>query len=116
MRHKDYKRKFGRKKGQRRAFMLGLVSNLVRSERMMTTEARAKELRPLIEKFVTHAKKQDIASFRYLLRYLPKNRAYKLFHEIAPRYEKRAGGYTRILKLTTVRRNDGGHKSVIEFV
>lgn len=116
MRHHSNVRKFGRKKGQRRAFMKGLASNLILSERIITTEARAKELRPFMERLVTHAKTQTLTSLRLLLRYLPKARAYKLFHEIAPRYAHRRGGYLRIHKLTVARRNDGGKRASIEFV
>lgn len=96
--------------------MRGLASNLILSERITTTEARAKELRPFVERLVTHAKDQTQASFRYVLKFLPKARAYKLYHEIAPRYSARPGGYLRIHKLASVRRNDSGKKAVIEFV
>ncbi len=83
---------------------------------METTEARAKEIRPIVERLVSHAKKQNLASLRFLLSKLPKDSAQKLYYEIAPRYKERKGGYLRILKSGVVRKRDGVKKSVIEFV
>ena len=116
MRHKKVGRKFGRKRGQRKAFMKGLATNLIRHESLETTEARAKELRKYIERLVTHGKKESVASLRTLLKDLPKTEAYKLQHQIAPRYKKRQGGYTRIKKHTRVRQGDAAKRATIEFV
>ena len=85
-------------------------------ERIETTEARAKEVRPQVEKLVTLAKKQNLASFRILLSRLPKQSAEKLYYEIAPRYQERRGGYLRILKTAVRRKRDAAKKAVIEFV
>jgi len=85
-------------------------------ERIETTEARAKEVRPQVEKLVTLAKKQNLASFRILLSRLPKQSAEKLYYEIAPRYQERRGGYLRILKTVVRRKRDAAKKAVIEFV
>lgn len=116
MRHGKKGRKFGRKKGQRRAFIKGLLNNLIMREKIETTEARAKELRPRAEKFVTLAKKQTIAALRLLLSRLPKQAAQKLYYEIAPRYTERKGGYTRIIKVAKRRKRDAAKSAVIEFI
>ena len=109
-------RKFGRKKGQRVAFKKGLASNLIMREKMTTTTARAKELRPVVERMVTTAKKENLASLRKLLAELPKQSAQKMYYEIAPRYKDRNGGYTRIIKVDKRRKRDAAEMSVIEFV
>lgn len=117
MRHLKEGRKFGRKKGQRKAFLKGLLRNFVRDERILTTEDRAKELRRFIEPLVTMAKKQQIAALRLLISRLgSKESAYKLYHEIGPRYVQRRGGYTRIEKLALRRKNDGAKMAYIEFI
>ncbi len=116
MRHQKKGRKFGRQKGQRKSFMKGLVVNLIEKEQIVTTDARAKELRSTIEKFVTRAKKQDIASLRLLISRISKKSALKLFYDIAPRYKSRNGGYTRIVKMAKRRVGDNASMSRIEFV
>ncbi len=116
MRHGKEGRKFGRKRGQRRAFVKGLAANLIVRRKMTTTEARAKEVRPVVERLVTHAKKQNLASLRFLLSKLPKNAVYTLYHDIAPKYASRKGGYTRITKLAKRRVHDAAQMAVIEFV
>ena len=84
---------------------------------MTTTEDRAKEVRELVERLVTIAKKQSVAHLRVLISRLPhKSSAYKLFHEIAPRYAARKGGYLRIIKQGATRKRDGAKLAVIEFV
>ncbi|PIR86642.1 MAG: 50S ribosomal protein L17 [Candidatus Harrisonbacteria bacterium CG10_big_fil_rev_8_21_14_0_10_49_15] len=109
-------RKFGRKKGQRVAFRKSLAANLITRERMTTTVARAKEIRPVVERYVTLAKKGDLAKLRILMAKLPTKAAYKVFHEIAPRYKERPGGYLRITKTAKTRKRDGAETAVIEFV
>ncbi len=109
-------RKFGRKRGQRRAFFKTLAYNLIMNKKIETTEARAKEIRPLVEKLVTLAKKQTLASYRLLLARLPKEAAGKLYYEIAPNYQDRKGGYLKIFKITSRRKRDAAKKSIIEFV
>ncbi len=117
MNHLQEGRKFGRKKGQRKAFLRSLLRNLIQHERILTTEDRAKELRRFIEPLVTRAKKQEVAALRLLIsRLASKPSAYKLYHEIAPRYVGRRGGYTRIEKVTLRRKNDGARLAYIEFV
>ncbi len=116
MRHLKQGRKFGRERGQRKAFLKGLAHNLIQRERIITTEARAKELRPFVERLITYGKKQNLAGLRLLLKQLPKSTAYKMQHTIAPKYKERQGGYTRIVKHTERRKQDGAKKATIEFI
>ena len=109
-------RKFGRIKGRRKSFLAILMHNLIMEGRIQTTEARAKEIRPRVEKLVTLAKKGDLSALRLLMRRVPKDSAYKLYHEIAPRYKDRDGGYLRIIKTSEIRKRDGVMKVIIEFV
>ncbi len=69
-----------------------------------------------MEKLVTVARKQDLASMRILLSRLPKEAALKLYYELAPRYKERRGGYLRIVKIGAVRKRDAAPKTIIEFV
>ncbi|MEK7512627.1 MAG: 50S ribosomal protein L17 [Patescibacteria group bacterium] len=116
MRHLNKGRKFGRKRGPRALFRAALVSNLIRHGKITTTEARAKEIRPLVERLVSYGKRQNVAALRMLMQKLPKEVAYKLYHEVAPRYARRAGGYTRIVKRARARQHDAARMAVIEFV
>ena len=116
MKHLKKGRKFGLVAGKRRAFLRILAHNLIMAGKIETTEARAKELRPRVEKLVTLAKKNDLTALRLLNRRIPQQSAYKLFHEIAPRYQNRDGGYLRIRKSAIMRKRDGAEKATIEFV
>jgi large subunit ribosomal protein L17 len=116
MRHLNKGRKFGLKRGPRRSFLSVLATNLIQHGRIVTTEARAKEVRPIVERLVSHAKEQNVASLRLLLQRLPKVAAYKLYHEIAPKYADRKGGYTRIVKRAKPRKHDASRMALIEFV
>lgn len=110
-------RKFGRKVGRRRSFLKGLMHNLIMEEKIKTTEARAKEIKPRVEKLVTVAKRNDVVSLRILIQRLPhRSSAYKLFNEIGPRYAERRGGYLRIMKTAAVRKRDAASQAIIEFV
>lgn len=93
-----------------------LAHNLIMENRIQTTEARAKEIRPRVEKLVTIAKRGDLASLKLLMKRLPKDAAYKLHHEIGPKYKDRDGGYLRIMKTAETRKRDGTGKVIIEFV
>jgi large subunit ribosomal protein L17 len=115
MRKRKRGRKFGREKNQRKALLKAEIRALILNERIKTTEARAKEIRPLTEKFITRAKKNNLASRRLLLRFFSKNVVKKLMEEIAPRFKNKPGGYTRILKLGP-RKSDGARMAIIEFV
>jgi large subunit ribosomal protein L17 len=117
MKHHNKTRKFGREKNQRKAFIRGLMVNLVRHGRIETTLARAKEVRPHVEKLVTLAKK-DSTSRRRLVNSRIMNQEIetaKIFAEYAKKYKDVSGGYTRILKLPA-RLTDGAERAVIEFV
>ena len=101
----------------RRAFIKGLIANLILKERIETTEARAKAIRPEVEKLISIGRHPSLASLRLLLsRIHSKKVAEKLYYEIAPRYKDRAGGYTRILKTSHVRKRDCVRTARIEFV
>ena len=116
MRHHSNKRKFGREKNQRNALMSSLARNLIRDNQIRTTTAKAKELRPMVEKLVTKAKLGTIASRRLInSRLHSPAETKKLFDTLAPKYKDRKGGYTRIVRLGN-RDLDGSPMSLIEFV
>ena len=116
MRHSNNKRKFGREKNQRNALMSSLARNLIRDSRIQTTTAKAKELRPMIEKLVTKAKTVTVASRRLVITSINSQvETKKLFDVIAPKYKDRKGGYTRIIKMPN-RDLDNSPMSLIEFV
>lgn len=116
MRHHVKGTKFGRKKGDRNNFISVLRHNLIMEESIKTTTARAKVLRPGVEKLITLAKKQNLASLRLLKSRLPEKSAFKLYHDIAPRYSERKGGYIKIIKTTEHRMRDGADLVEIKFV
>jgi large subunit ribosomal protein L17 len=108
-------RSFGRPTNQRKALLKSLMRSLVLHERISTTEAKAKEIRPLIEKLVTRARTDTVANRRLVATRLGDQLAVKkLFTAIAPRYKGRAGGYTRIVK--RVVKADGRKNAYIAFV
>lgn len=109
-------RKFHRKTGQRRAFIKGLAHNLIMKEKIHTTIARAKEIRPVTERLISLAKKQNLASLRLLIARVNKPAAQKLYYDIAPRYKERQGGYLRIIKSARPRQRDGSSMATIEFL
>ncbi len=117
MRHHNTKRKFGRNKNQKKALLNSLALNLIIREKIKTTEPKAKELRPFIEKLITKAKKDNVETRRLIISKLSnrKKEVKKLFEVIAPKYIEKKGGYTRILKLG-VRKSDGAKMAIIEFV
>ena len=117
MRHGNNKRKFSREKNERKALMNSLALNLIIREKIKTTVPKAKELRPFIEKLVTLAKKNDLATKRLVISKLSNRRpeTKKLFEKIAPRYTDRKGGYTRVIKMG-VRKSDAAPMATIEFV
>jgi large subunit ribosomal protein L17 len=109
-------RRFGGDAAHQRLMMGNLVASLIAAEGLVTTEAKAKALRPIAEKMVTKAKKGSVAAQRDVVAFIgDKDMAHKLFAEIAPRYEDRQGGYTRILKLGP-RHGDNAPMAKIEFV
>ena len=114
MRHANVNRKFGRERNQRKALMKSLAHSLILKGKIKTTEAKAKELRPAVEKLVTLARKGTPASRRLIEARVGKM-ATKKAMDLGKTYESRAGGYTRITKLVR-RASDGAKMAVIEFV
>lgn len=116
MRHRRDGRKFGRNPAQRKAMFRQLAVAMILHERIMTTEAKAKELGPIVEKLVTMARDNTLHHRNLLMQRLDHERAmFKLIDVIAPRYEEVPGGYTRISKLGP-RRGDAAPMALIEFV
>jgi len=116
MRHRKAGRKFGRNPSQRKALLRQQAISLILNERITTTEAKAKELRSVVEKLVTLAR-DDSAHHRNLVmsRLDHKPSVERLFDVVAPRYEDANGGYTRISKLG-IRHGDAAPVVLIEFV
>jgi large subunit ribosomal protein L17 len=102
MRHQKTRHKLSRDASHRKSLLANLCIEVIDHERIKTTEAKAKAVKPEIEKLITLARKGDLHARRRaisILQHPDKGVIYKLFDEIAPRYAERAGGYTRILKL-----------------
>jgi len=115
-RHKYQNRKLSRERGPRKALLRGLATSVILYERVKTTLPKAKEIRPIVEKLITAAKKGDLAAIRSLSSYLyGENAVQKLVTEIAPIYKDRKGGYTRIVKLGN-RPGDNAPVAIIELV
>jgi large subunit ribosomal protein L17 len=116
MRHRKAGRQLRRTSEQRLALLRNLASSLVEHGALVTTEAKAKELRPFVEKLITKAKTGTLHARRLAERDVPTRRiSDKLFHDIGPQFATRAGGYTRILK-TGHRKGDGAEMARIELV
>lgn len=116
MRHRKAGRQLRRTSEQKLALLRGLASSLIQHESIETTEAKAKELRPFVEKLITKAKSGTLHDRRLAGRHVQQREvADKLFKDIGPRYATRPGGYTRILK-TGHRRGDGAEMARIELV
>ena len=108
--------RFGGDAAHHKAMLGNLVASLIAAESLVTTEAKAKALRPVVEKVVTKAKKGGVYRQRDVVAFIrDKEMAHKLFDEIGPRYTERPGGYTRILKLGP-RHGDNAPMARIEFV
>ena len=116
MRHRKAGRQLRRTSEQRLALLRNLASSLIEHGAIETTEAKAKELQPFVEKLVTKAKAGTLHSRRLAGRHVHKRETGdKLFRELGPKFAARPGGYTRILK-TGARRGDGAEMARIEFV
>jgi large subunit ribosomal protein L17 len=116
MRHRKAGRQLRRTSEQKLALMRSLASSLIEHGAIETTEAKAKELRPFVEKLITKARNGTLHSRRLAGRHVQKRAtADKLFQEVGPRFAKRAGGYTRILK-TGHRKGDGAEMARIELI
>jgi large subunit ribosomal protein L17 len=117
MRHGNHNRKFGRVKSQRNALLKGLVLSLIKHKKIQTTEAKAKEVRPYMEKLVTKANEGTLHSKRLIISRLYNRtaEANTLIETIAPKYKGQRGGYTRITKLGE-RTGDASKMAIIEFI
>ena len=116
MRHAKKGRKLGTDASHTTAMLRSLARAILTNERIKTTEARAKEVRSLVEKIITWGKKGDVHSRRLAMAEIgDKELVHKIFAEIAPRYEDREGGYTRILKLGP-RKGDAAPMVIMELV
>ena len=109
-------RKLGKTSTQRKALLRQQVTDLLENGKMETTFYRAKEVQPVVEKMITLGKKGGLANYRKALAFITdEDVANKLFKEIAPKYEERNGGYTRVTR-TGARRGDAAEMAVIELV
>jgi len=117
MRHQRSRHKLSRSASHRRSLLRNLAKEVIDHERIKTTEAKAKAVKPELEKLITLAKRGDLHSRREALSALGQDKfvVYKLFEEVAPRYADRPGGYTRILKLGP-RRSDATEMVYLELV
>ena len=117
MRHRRDRRKLSRDSAHRKALFMNLSREVLNHERIKTTEAKAKAVKPEVEKLITLAKRGDLHARRQAMARLGQDKfvVYKLFEEIAPRYSERDGGYTRILKLGP-RRSDATEMVFLELV
>jgi large subunit ribosomal protein L17 len=116
MRHRKAGNKLGRNPSHRRALLRNLVTSVLIEDRVETTLAKAKAVRPLVEKMITLGKKGDLHSRRQALAFMMTDESVtRLFATVAPRYSDRQGGYLRIIH-TGFRKGDGGEKAVIELL
>jgi len=116
MRHNASARKLGRTTSHRLSLFRNQLASLVANERIVTTLAKAKELRPLAERMVTQGRRDSVHARRMVGRWIPsRDLVKKLFDEIAPRFVSRPGGYLRIVKLGS-RQGDGAELAILEFV
>ena len=117
MRHQKTRNKLSRDSAHRKSLLMNLSKEIIEHERIKTTQAKAKAVKPEVEKLITLAKRGDLHARRQALSELGQDKftVYKLFEEIAPRYVARSGGYTRILKLGP-RRSDSTEMVLLELV
>ena len=117
MRHQKTRNKLSRDSAHRKSLLMNLTKEVLEHERIKTSEAKAKAVKPEIEKLITLAKRGDLHARRQALSTLSQDKfaVYKLFEEVAPRYADRPGGYTRILKLGP-RKSDSTEMVFIELV
>ena len=117
MRHRKQRNKLSRDAAHRKALLMNLSRQVIDHERIQTTSAKARAVRPELERLITLAKRGDLHARRQALSALGEDKfvVHKLFEEIAPRYSERPGGYTRILKLGP-RKSDATEMVLIELV
>jgi len=115
MRHAKKRNKITKTQDQRQAAYIALASALILKEKITTTEAKARKIRPFAEKAISRAKTDTLANRRLLLKSFTPRLVGKLFKEIGPRYKERIGGYTRIIK-AGLRKNDAAKMAIIELI
>jgi large subunit ribosomal protein L17 len=117
MRHQKARGKLSRDSAHRKALLMNLSKEIIEHERITTTQAKAKAVKPEVERLITLAKRGDLHARRQALSTLAQDKfaVHKLFVDLAPRYAERSGGYTRILKLGP-RRSDSTEMVLIELV
>lgn len=115
MKHLKKSQKFGRKSDPRRAMIRSLAENLFLRGKIITTEAKAKALRPFVEKIITRAKTKTLSNQRQILRLFSEDLQKKIFDEYGKKYQSRPGGYTKILKVGT-RKSSAAAMAIIQFV
>jgi large subunit ribosomal protein L17 len=117
MRHAKQRNKLSRDSAHRRALLRNLSREVIQHERITTSQAKAKAVKPKVEKLITLGKRGDLHARRQALSELGQDKflVHKLFEEVAPRYSDRAGGYTRIVKLGP-RRSDSTEMVFLELV
>jgi large subunit ribosomal protein L17 len=117
MRHAKQRHKLSRDSAHRKALLRNLSRELIQHERIKTSQAKAKAVKPSVEKLITLAKRGDLHARRQALSELGQDKfvVHKLFEEVAPRYAERPGGYTRIVKLGP-RRSDSTEMVYLELV
>ena len=115
MRHRKKEQKFTKSKDQQKALFRNLSSSLILKEKITTSEAKAKKIRSFIEKSITRAKKDTVTNKRFLAKDFSNKVTKKMFQELASRYKNRAGGYTRITKISP-RKSDGAKMAIIELI
>lgn len=115
MRHRKKGRQLSRTRSHKKAMLRNMATSLFRHERIRTTEAKAKELRPFAERLISLARRDDLHARRRARRHIADREVLqKLFDEIGPRFRNRPGGYTRVLKLGA-RKGDGAELALIEL-
>jgi len=116
MRHRNAVHKLGRNTSHRRALLRNLVTSILLEDRVVTTVAKAKAVRPHVEKLITLGKRGDLHARRQAHSFLQTDAAVaRLFETVAPRYSERNGGYLRIAR-AGFRQGDGGERAIIELV
>ncbi len=115
MRHKKKIRRLSRNKSARKSLLRNLAISFFQNKKLITTEAKAKELRSVVEKLITTAKDQNLASIRKINSYLNHPATTKLVMDLGQKFKERNGGYTRIIKLDR-RRGDGSKMALIQIV
>ena len=117
MRHRVLGKSLNRSPSHRAAMERNFVCSVIKSERVVTTLAKAKSLRRNVDKMITLGKEKTLSRYRRAISYLhDKEAARKLFDELGPRYADRPGGYTRVMRLSSYRIGDGAPKAILELV